>query len=202
MAVDPHDRVMEVAIEIFSRRGFAGTSLRDLAAATQMSVSNIYHHFGSKHGVFTAAMLRSTEELVRTLRTATRGAGDPIGRFRRLLRAHLRLIVERPAQARIYAQDVDHLSAELTGITHRAQREVLSIYLEVLEGLQDAGCLEGRELAPVAFNIFGVLNWSLRWYREGGTLSAEEAIAQIATFVEHGLLGPSGSIPRVAGEVL
>jgi len=202
MAMDPQDRVTEVAIEIFSKRGFAGTSLRDLAAATQMSVSNIYHYFGSKHGVFAAAMMRSTEDLVRTLQEATRGADDPISRFRNLLRAHLRLIVDRPAEARIYAQDVDHLSLELIGITHRAQREVLSIYLEVLEGLRDAGCLAGRELAPVAFNIFGVLNWSLRWYREGGTLSAEEAIDEISAFVEHGLLGPPGRMPGVAERTL
>jgi hypothetical protein len=43
----------------------------------------------------------------------------------------------------------------------------------------------------LAFNILGVINWQLKWYRPEGPLSMDEVSKEIVSFVMHGLLGPS-----------
>lgn len=188
---DTRERLLAIAAGQFSSRGFRATSIRDIAAAGGMSVSSLYHHFGSKEGVLVAVYRHATELLVRDLRGATEGSLPPAARLRLLLESHLRFLVDRPDQAAVYVLDVEELSDEAAEVSRRAQREVLGIYLQALGELQRGGYLAGRNLRAVAFNIFGVLNWFLRWHRPGGALGAAEVSREVAGFVQYGLIGRS-----------
>src|SRR3954452_6730291 len=53
--------VLDAAERLFAERGFAGTSLRDIATASGVSHPLIQHHFGTKEGLY-AAVLRQCGE--------------------------------------------------------------------------------------------------------------------------------------------
>jgi TetR/AcrR family transcriptional regulator len=46
--------IMRAAERLFAERGFAGTSMRDLAGASGISQPLIHHHFGSKQALYRA----------------------------------------------------------------------------------------------------------------------------------------------------
>ena len=46
------DKILEVALELFSRHGFAGTSIRQIAKKVGIRESAIYNHFPSKEKIF------------------------------------------------------------------------------------------------------------------------------------------------------
>ncbi len=48
---DGRERILLAAIRLFGERGFAGASVRDIAAEAGVSLGLIRHHFGSKQGV-------------------------------------------------------------------------------------------------------------------------------------------------------
>ncbi|MFJ2645278.1 TetR/AcrR family transcriptional regulator [Streptomyces sp. NPDC087420] len=50
------DAAVEAAMEAFRRTGFEGTSMRDLAEATSLGSGSIYAAFGSKEGLYLAAL--------------------------------------------------------------------------------------------------------------------------------------------------
>ncbi|MFT4055068.1 MAG: TetR family transcriptional regulator [Novosphingobium sp.] len=50
------ERLLAVAIEAFGSRGFAGTSVREIAAAAQVDPALIKHQFGSKADLWHAAV--------------------------------------------------------------------------------------------------------------------------------------------------
>lgn len=43
--------IQDVAVELFQKRGFAPTSVQDVAAAAEVSESSIYRYFGGKGGI-------------------------------------------------------------------------------------------------------------------------------------------------------
>lgn len=49
-------RIIEAAIEVFGRRGFEAASLRDLAIAAEVNQPAIADYFGSKRGLYLAAV--------------------------------------------------------------------------------------------------------------------------------------------------
>jgi TetR/AcrR family transcriptional regulator, acrAB operon repressor len=47
-------QILAAALKLFSRVGYHGTSLRDIARAAKASTGNVYHHFPDKEAIFTA----------------------------------------------------------------------------------------------------------------------------------------------------
>jgi len=58
------ERILEAAIELFAESGFKGTPISKLASATGLNKQLIYYYFGSKRGLYEAAIARMLETTV------------------------------------------------------------------------------------------------------------------------------------------
>src|SRR5215467_11521395 len=56
-------RILDVALELFAERGYAGTSVRDIAERLGMTKSSLYYHFASKEDVLNALVTPLIEDL-------------------------------------------------------------------------------------------------------------------------------------------
>lgn len=59
------DEAVRAARAVFWRQGFEGTTLPDLEQATGLNRSSLYHAFGSKRGLFDAAVDSYLNEIIR-----------------------------------------------------------------------------------------------------------------------------------------
>lgn len=179
--------LLEVAASLFEARGYKGTSIRDIARATDTSISNIYHHFGNKEGLWSEIHDTSVHKLPGQLRAALGAETDPVRRFESLLRAHLAEADAYRREARIFFINADQLDPARNRANLAVQREVLDIYLAELATLRRAGLVRSRHLKVVAFNVLGVVNWMLRWFRQDGSLTVARVHEEIIDFVLYGV---------------
>lgn len=70
--------VLDAAERLFAERGFAGTSMRDIADASGVSQPLIQHHFGHKEQLYAAALRRAVDAFVTRLPEAARGTDRPV----------------------------------------------------------------------------------------------------------------------------
>ena len=68
--------LLDTATALFAERGYAGTSLEDVASASQVTRGAVYHHFASKQALF-EAVLDLQEERATTEILAAASAPDP-----------------------------------------------------------------------------------------------------------------------------
>lgn len=54
MAKDTKERLLEAALEIFARDGYAGTNIKDIAESVGIVKSALYRHFDSKEAIWEA----------------------------------------------------------------------------------------------------------------------------------------------------
>lgn len=187
-------KLIEAAIDLFSTCGFKGTSIRDIAKATGMTISNLYYYFNNKEGLLLSILERSSRHLVDTLQGVSELAMEPFERFKLLVRTHLSLVKVHKKEAKIFFLDEEHLSPEGNKLNKQFQLDILNIYRLALQNLQAKGLIKYQHLTVLAFNILGVINWHLRWYRPEGSLSLEDSTEEIMDFILHGILGsPSNS---------
>lgn len=52
MKTDPKDKILDCATELFSKKGFEGASVREIASAAGVNVAMINYYFGDKEGLF------------------------------------------------------------------------------------------------------------------------------------------------------
>lgn len=65
-------KILEVALELFSSKGFAATSIRDIANAAEVNVSAVNYHFGSKENLNSAVIVNSKHLLKQHIDTLYR----------------------------------------------------------------------------------------------------------------------------------
>ncbi|WP_172120540.1 TetR/AcrR family transcriptional regulator [Actinomyces faecalis] len=73
---DKRERVLTEAVRLFGAHGYAGTSLADIAEASQISKAGLLHHFSSKEELFTRVLERRDEESNEAFLGAV-DSGDP-----------------------------------------------------------------------------------------------------------------------------
>ncbi len=190
--VDSREQLLKVAIDLFAAKGFRGTSIRDIANAMDMSISNIYHYFGSKEGLLLAILEDSSKMLLERLSQVAQLDIDPLERFKALLSTHIQLSSRFSREAKIFNLDEEHLSPEGVEANRRYQRAILDIYRHELETLRRLGVAPAGDAKVLAFNILGVINWKLRWYKPASRLGEEEVSRQMVDFILWGVMGRPG----------
>ena len=175
-------------MELFAARGFAGTSIRDIADAVGRSVSNVYHYFENKEALWLAIFERSVKSLPGELRESVDGLVDPRKRFVALVRRHLEVTEYYRRESRIFFIDEERLSPVGNRANKRMQSEILAIYMAELESLKIAGLLAEDSVKVTAFNVLGVINWYLRWSKPGvGAAKRAQAVNQVLDFILRGV---------------
>lgn len=68
--------LLSEATTLFAQRGYAGTSLEDVASASQVTRGAVYHHFTGKQALFEAVLSAQETRAIAEI-TATAAAADP-----------------------------------------------------------------------------------------------------------------------------
>lgn len=90
---DPRTHLLDASLRAFARKGFEGTTIRDIANEAKVASGLLYHYFPSKQAVLEALFERSGA-LVMEAFVAVAAIPDPRERLAGLVRVSARLVRE------------------------------------------------------------------------------------------------------------
>jgi AcrR family transcriptional regulator len=93
MATDTKQALLDAAERLFAERGFAATSMRDIAARAKANLAAANYHFGGKRGLMEAVLERRVTPLNRSRLEALDGVEAARGRSRVALEALLEAFI-------------------------------------------------------------------------------------------------------------
>lgn len=189
--LDPDERreqILQAALDAFHTRGYAQTSVRELAEAVGMSIAGMYYYFAAKGDILFAILESSVDRLLSELKAARDSAEAPEARIRAMLTATVRVVVEQRAEIRILIDNADRLPPEHREIIRAKQRESALMVRAELERLQVGGQLKELDLNVITFALNGMANWVYYWYDPDGPVSPESLADQLAEVFFHGVL--------------
>ena len=182
-STETQKKLIAAAISLFSRKGFSGTSIRDIASEVGMTSSNIYHYFKTKDGVLAEIEKQTIEPIVQKLRKISRLDIDHEQRLRLLIKSHLEYLNNTRKASRIFS-----FSEDLLPRNRAFQRESFAIYKsEIKSLLAEKGINENPTI--LTFCSLASIVWFLRWYKPSGKESLEGVINSITQFILNGILG-------------
>lgn len=167
------------AARLFARRGFANTSVADLAAACETSKSLMYHYYPSKEDILYAVMASHIDQLVQDVADAAEAASDAESRLRMLVHAFMDHYVGAADRQKVLLNELDSLPAENRATIVAKQRTIIDAVARLLVAL-DPSLADAPPRARVqAMLLFGMINWTHTWFDPSGPTSAAE-IADMA----------------------
>jgi AcrR family transcriptional regulator len=101
-AVETRDRILRAASDLFSERGYSGTSIAEICDRAGVVGPAIYWHFGSKEGLLSAVIDSSAEEWITIIRNRVLATELELGeRLDTLLNAWREIVEQRPNLLRL-----------------------------------------------------------------------------------------------------
>lgn len=170
---EPRERILQAAASAMAAHGFHGMSMRELARAAGMSLSNLYNYFPSKEEILFALQKGAFEVLVTSAEEALRGmessdpgkdGASPDARLYVLISHHVAYVAERPDVMRVLVHEAATLPSPRRGAVRRLKERYFRLARGIVEGLVGPAWTDPAELDRVTYNLFGMLNWIYGWY--------------------------------------
>src|SRR5210317_1620068 len=100
------ERLLNAAAELFSKQGYAGVSMRDIAGEVGFTQAAIYHHFSNKEALYIAAVTYLFEQHTLGISKQMSAIDDPAQRLELLIGTLLEVTEEDPRFRRIYMREL------------------------------------------------------------------------------------------------
>ncbi|MGX9293705.1 TetR/AcrR family transcriptional regulator [Tsukamurella paurometabola] len=81
------DEILDAAAELFTQRGYAATSTRQIAEAVGMRQASLYHYFPTKGEILTALLEATVQAPLALARSVVSADGSPLDRLLTLARS-------------------------------------------------------------------------------------------------------------------
>lgn len=183
------DEILTAATEVFAARGYRATNLGDVAKRLGVTRQALYYHFASKDDILFAVFLKFFDALDAAIQDAVEDVEEPAERLRAMLRAHVKVVAEQSVYSSVFVQEHRTLPEAFEKLVMERRRAYHLHFVSAYEDAARAGYLR-RDIDPgIAVSLmFGAANWTYRWFRPSGKLSAIDVARLADDLLMNGML--------------
>ena len=206
------NELYERAAELFAERGFAGTTLQDIADAMGTSRSSLYHYVKNKDDLLARLVAEVSQELAAALRTIRRQPDLPAAeQLRQMAQTMVSWMVSSSVRFRLLILSEQDLPPDLAK-THRTAKRTIrdELAATIADGVR-SGVFRPVDEQVAAYAIVGMCNWTAWWFQPGPDHPVDPVVTQIAEMALHSLRwpdekrhkaeGPAGALARLEEEL-
>lgn len=186
---DRRGDILAAATRLFGARGYGSTTTDQIAEAALVTKRTLYRHTGSKEQILLLIHERFLDAVDAVGEDWTEGGAEQ--RFRRLVEAYLRVVVDHQDAIRVFYEEMKNLSpASRAKVVERRDGFEASVRQLIADGVANR---EFRAVdVPVAASaILGGMANCYRWYSPSGSAKPEEIAATATQLFLSGLSAPA-----------
>jgi TetR/AcrR family transcriptional regulator, cholesterol catabolism regulator len=169
---------------MFAQRGYARTSISDLATALGIAKPSVYHYIRSKdellYRVCRAVHVDGEQVVART----TSLEGSALERLTLYIREMTASNARNATKIAVYYGELAHLTGERRADLDGERARQVRLVRSLIDEAKAAGELAASVPTQIAAeNVLAQISWPFMWYRPGGRLSPAalgEAVARLA----------------------
>ncbi len=183
------DRRMEIlrqAASVFREKGYHGAGMREIAKGIGVAPGALYYYFESKEDLLYACQDISLTRLLAVGSELAAAGGPADARLRKLLFAHLDLTLDELGGSAAHVEFHALPEPRLRQIVEKRDAYEGQIRSILEDGIRQ-GLFRQVDVKLTTLTTLGALNWTVFWWRPGGTWSTEDLVDGITDLVLGGL---------------
>jgi len=175
------NEVLEHATRLFAERGFAGTSLQDVADAMGLKRPAIYYYFKSKDALLDRLIEEATSGPAQDLiAIAAQSDQDAARRMHAIAYRIVEWVVAHTDRFLLLVKSESDLSPASAKKFNDGRRAALDAVRTVIEEGVESGEFRPVDPSISGFGIWGICNWVAWWYQPEGTDTVASIANQLA----------------------
>lgn len=151
------ERLLEAARTLFSEKGYAATSTRELAVHAECNVALISHYFGSKEGLLRAVLAEGIGEMIGELSKLATRDDPPEKRIERLVDFMVGHFSRSHAGMRIVHNELMHSNSPILADLAPSSAAYLQVFVDILEQARESDNLRDIDPRVSAMLLMGMV---------------------------------------------
>ncbi|KUR73254.1 TetR/AcrR family transcriptional regulator [Novosphingobium sp. Fuku2-ISO-50] len=185
----PRTAITNVAMHLFGKQGFTGTSMRDIANAVGLLPGSLYAHIQSKEALLLAIVSDGIACFTAAVEPLMTSQPDPVERLRLMIVAHVEVVADNPERSQVVFHQWRFLGEENLPRAVQGREDYETLYVRTLqEGVAAGRIRPDLNLRIAVLTILGALNWTPEWFSPTGKLSAAQVGAVMADTLLRGIV--------------
>jgi AcrR family transcriptional regulator len=187
--------ILACAARLFAQRGYAATSMNEVALASGLSKATLYHYYRDKYALLVSIAQTHVSQLQAIVNEVRAQRLTPDEHLRELIRRIVAEYAGAQDAHRVLTEDVRFLAPD-------DQRSVLDKERSLVQGFADAVLALRPDLAgsalgkPLTMLLFGMINWMFTWMKPNAQLNYED----VARVVQDLFLGGLPAVRRPSAD--
>ena len=136
-------KILEAALYIFSRYGYRGSTVAQIAERAEMSKANLLYYYSSKSDIYVEVLENTLSAWLAPL-TDLQPDGDPIEQIWAYTRTKLNLSKESPEASRLFANEILQGAPMINEFLHEDLKQLVDDKCRVIQHWADDG-----KIAPI-----------------------------------------------------
>lgn len=179
--------VISQAQKVLKDKGFAATSVRDIAKALDMEPASLYSHIENKEDILRITCFAMADRFELAVKEVNDIYFNAEEKLRMAIKLHVEILTENLDAAIIFIRDWRNLTGE--SLTTFIEKR--NIYEEGIREIVQTGIDEGvfneTDKKFASLTILSSVNWIVEWYNPTGNLNAGQIADKLSNFILTGL---------------
>ena len=188
-AQDKRRRILDAAVQVFSRNGFFNSKVAHVAREAGVADGTIYLYFKNKEDLLIQVFIDTMETALAKQEAALEGISDPVEKLQSFIHVHFDVVKETPNLAEVMTVELRQSSKFMRGSDLRLFGQYLGVIARIIEEGQETGAFSRRLSARSgARAVFGALDeLQLEWATSDPAQPVSEVCGNLVELLLNGL---------------
>ena len=184
---DRKKEILTSSQNVLKEKGYAATSVRDIAKALEIEPASLYSHFESKEDILRITCFEMAEKFELAVKEVNDIYFNAEENLRMAIKFHVEILTKNLDAAIIFIRDWRNLSSDSLTQFIAKRNTYEEGFREIVQTGIDEGVFNETDKKFAALTILSSVNWIVEWYQPNGNLTAEQIAEKLSDFILTGL---------------
>jgi AcrR family transcriptional regulator len=194
--------IYNVAANLFATKGYANTSLQDIADGLGLSRPALYHYVRSKEDILEKLVAEFTELKAHEHASVISDRHlDAKAKLRHMVTSTVRSIAQHPERFRLLDRYENELPEAVMTKQRAAKRAVRDAFVSVINEGVSTGQFRAVDPSITAFGLIGMCTWVAWWFSSASASDVEKTVSTLGELALRSVLRGDPALPATADPV-
>lgn len=180
------EQIEQIAGIMFRERGYAATSMRELAAEVGFEPASLYSHYKSKESILRQICFGIADQFFTEIENAVEASLPADEKLQQAIEIHVTVIKNNADAFAVFLNDWRYLSEPNLSDFRTLRKSYENIFRSIIKEGIESGIFKEMNEKFAVLTLFASLNWIYHWYKPSDKMSPTEIANNLADIVLNG----------------
>jgi AcrR family transcriptional regulator len=182
------EQVIRKAAELFREKGYAASSMRDLAQKLGIEAASLYSHIKSKEEILQNLCFDMASEFIKSLNVVEAKSTTATEKLTHGIIGHIQVMAKDLIASAVFMNEHRHLSQPYLREFLLLRINYINRFKNIIQqGVEQGEFKETIDRKLAVMTLFSSLNWMPLWYDPNSAIDPNELGKQLADMLVNGL---------------